>query len=389
MDISRFRRSLNGVTLKLKSHLSLFVVIASALIAVVSRVVDREEGGRWVFWKKSYLPDGYNYILEAININSWGSYEILLGKLEKLFPGSAVLMGEQSIAVTNTLDARPIYPLITSFFLDLNFEIAPLVAPVFSWLLLNILIYHHIRRIHGTAYALFVVIVFSSSFYMRFNFIGTTTDALSALFTYLVFHYLLQDNLSLVRNLLINLFLLLAVLTRPLDPIFLVLFTGVALLNARNWRVVSRLILPILMLVSHLIYIQLKYQQLQVGSLNTGGDRNASFLQYLLEAALKVPKLIVVEFGFIAVHDSIFFLLILWALILLWLKKNRLLTLQYVLVFLSTFYLAALNGPIGNGFRYQIPIVMFTLAMLQVSDSPRHTWKRIGMPLALSGVRRE
>lgn len=377
MDISRFRRSLNGVTLKYKSHFSLFVVIASALIAVVSRVVDREEGGRWVFWRKSYLPDGYNYVLEAININSWGSYEIMLGKLEKLFPGSSALSGEQSIAVTNTLDARPVYPLITSFFLNLNFEIAPLVAPVFSWLLLNILIYHHIRRIHGATYALIVVIVFSSSFYMRFNFIGTTTDALSALFTYLVFHYLLQENLSLVRNLLINLFLLLAVLTRPLDPIFLVLFTGVALLNARNWKIVGRLILPIFMLVSHLIYIQLKYQQLQVGSLNTGGDRDASFLQYLVEAALKVPKLIVVEFGFIAVNDSTFFLLILWVLVLLWFKKDRFLTIQFVLVFFSTFYLAALNGPIGNGFRYQLPIVMFSLVALTKCESPEKIWKKL------------
>jgi hypothetical protein len=377
MDISRFRCSLNGFALKIKSHLGLFVAIASALIAVVSRAVDREDGGRWVFWKKSYLPDGYNYILEAININSWGSYEIMLGKLEKLFPGSSALIGEQSIAVTNTLDARPVYPLITSFFLNLNFEIAPLVAPVFSWLLLNILIYHHIRRIHGATYALIVVIVFSSSFYMRFNFIGTTTDALSALFTYLVFHYLLQENLNLVRNLLINLFLLFAVLTRPLDPIFLVLFIGVALLNVRNWRIVSRLILPIFILVVHLIFIQLKYQQLQVGSVNTGGDSDASFLQYLAEAALKVPKLIVVEFGFIAVNDSIFFLLILWALVLLWLKKDRFLTIQFVLVFLSTFYLAALNGPIGNGFRYQIPIVMFSLVMLQTCDSPQQIWKRI------------
>jgi hypothetical protein len=377
MDISRFRRSLNGVALKHKSHFSFFVVIASALVAVVSRVVDREEGGRWMFWRKSYLPDGYNYILEAININFWGSNETMLAKLEKLFPGSSALLGEQSIAVTNTLDARPVYPLITSFFLDLNFEIAPLIAPVFSWILLNILIYHHIRRVHGATYALIVVIVFSSSFYMRFNFIGTTTDALSALFTYLVFHYLLQENLSLVQNLLINLFLLLAVLTRPLDPIFLVLFIGVALLNARNWKIVSRLILPIFMLVSHLIYIQLKYQQLQVGSLNTGGDRDASFLQYLVEAAIKVPKLIVVEFGFIAVNDSIFFLLIIWALILLGFKRDKFLILQFALVFFSTFYLAALNGPIGNGFRYQIPIVMFCLVVFQISDSPSKVWKRV------------
>jgi hypothetical protein len=131
------------------------------------------------------------------------------------------------------------------------------------------------------------------------------------------------------------------------------------------------------MLVSHLIYIQLKYQQLQVGSLNTGGDRDASFLQYLVEAAIKVPKLIVVEFGFIAVNDSIFFLLIIWALILLGFKRDKFLILQFALVFFSTFYLAALNGPIGNGFRYQIPIVMFCLVVFQISDSPSKVWARV------------
>jgi hypothetical protein len=377
MDIPRFRRTLNATIHHGKNHLGLLVVLASSLLAVVSRVVDRDDSGRWVFWQKSYLPDGYNYILEAININSWGNREILLGKLETMFPDNSSLMFNQSAAVTNTLDARPVYPLITSFFLDANFAIAPLIAPIVSWLLLNILIYHHIRKFHGIIYALSIVVIFSSSFYMRFNFIGTTTDALSALFTYLVFYHLLHPNLSLTRNLLLNSFLLLAILTRPLDPIFLMLFIGMVLINIRNRGIIVKLLIPIVLLISHLIYIQVKYQQLEVGSLNTGGDRDTGFLQYLVEAALKMPKLIVVEFGFIAVNDSLFFLLILWALFLLWLKRDKILVTQFCLVFLSAFYLAALNGPIGNGFRYQLPLVMFIFVVLQICDSPKGVWERV------------
>jgi uncharacterized membrane protein (Fun14 family) len=350
-------------------------VILSTIIAVISRVVDREEGGRWVFWKKSYLPDGFNYILEAINLHSGGNRASFLDKLEKMFPDNSQLMFDQSIAVTDTLDSRPVYPLITSFFLDVNFEIAPLVGPIIGWFLLNILIYHHIRKFHGTIYALIVVVIFSSSYYMRFNFIGTTTDALSALFTYLVFHYLLQENLNLARNVLLNIFLLLAILTRPLDPIFLMLFIGIALFNFRNHRLISKLIFPITLLIAHLIYIQIKYQQLEVGSLNTGGDREASFLEYLVEAALKVPKLIIVEFGFLTVNDSLFCLLIVWTFFLLWFKGSKILIIQFTTVFLSSFYLAALNGPIGNGFRYQLPIVMFCLIVIRVSDPPKIVWK--------------
>jgi hypothetical protein len=158
------------------------------------------------------------------------------------------------------------------------------------------------------------------------------------------------------------------------------LFVGIVLLNIRDRKIIAQLLIPIIFLISHLIYIQVKYQQLEVGSLNTGGDREAGFLQYLVEAALKMPKLIVVEFGFIAVNDSIFFLLILWASFLLFLKKDKILSLQFGLVFLSTFYLAALNGPIGNGFRYQLPLVMFILVALQICDSPKRVWERIKTP---------
>jgi hypothetical protein len=154
------------------------------------------------------------------------------------------------------------------------------------------------------------------------------------------------------------------------------LFLGVALLNIRNPKAISKLLLPIILLVSHLIYIQVRYQQLEVGSLNTGGDREAGFLYYLVEAALKVPKLIIVEFGFIAVNDSLFFILILWTLFLLWFKQDRLLVVQFSLVFFSSFFLAALNGPIGNGFRYQLPIVMFSLVVLRICVSPKLIWER-------------
>jgi hypothetical protein len=377
MDIPRLRRSLIPLGLRGKSHLGLLVVMATALMGVVSRVVDRDESGRWVFWQKSYFPDGYNYIWEAININSWGNREVLLGKLEEMFLGNSSLLFNQSVAVTNTLDARPVYPLITSLFLDANFAIAPLVAPIISWFLLNILIYHHIRKFHGTIYALVVVVIFSSSFYMRFNFIGTTTDSLSALFTYLVFHYLFQQKQSLMQNLFLNLFLLLAILTRPLDPIFLMLFIGMTLSSIRNRDVSMKLLAPIVLLISHLIYIQVKYQQLEVGSLNTGGEREGSFLQYLFDTALRLPKLIFVEFSFLAVNDFLFFLLCMWILLVLSFQKEKIFFFQFILVFLSTFYLAALNGPIGNGFRYQLPLVMFGLVVIRIGDSPRYVWQKL------------
>lgn len=86
--------------------------------------------------------------------------------------------------------------------------------------------------------------------------------------------------------------------------------------------------------------------------------------------------MVVVEFGFLAVNDSIFFLSILWALIVVWFKRDRFLSTQFALVFLSTFFLAALNGPMGDGFRYQIPIVMFSLLVLKKCDPSQKSGRK-------------
>lgn len=353
------------------------MTIALATIAVLSRVVDRNEDGRWVFWQKSYLPDGYNYILQAINNSTSDSKALMLTKLEGLFPGNTPFSIEQSVEVINTLNARPIYPIITGIFLNLDFEIAPLMGPIISWLVLNILIYYHISNQHGSAWAVLIVVVFSSSFYMRFNFIGTTPDALSALFTYIVFHYLLQSNLNFTKSLLFNLFLCLAILARPLDPIFLSLLVGVAFTSWGNRRILVKLILPIILLVFHLVYIQLNYQQLNLGSVNTGGGRSGSYLEYLIQAALLMPRIIFVEFCFIIVNDPLLFFLLFYSFLLVLLKRNRSLLMIYSILFLSTFYLASLNGTVGNGFRYQLPIVMFSLVVIRMGDSPRNVWQII------------
>jgi hypothetical protein len=365
------------MAVKYKNQVAFLLALTSAFIAVVSRVVDRDEGGRWILWKKSYLPDGYNYILEAININTWSNQSEHLSELASLYPGNSPLAAGQSLEILNALDARPIYPLITSFFLNLNFEIAPLVAPILSWLVLNILIYRNISSRHGIQYAVIIVTIFTSSFYMRYNFIGTTTDAIAALFTYLSFHYLFKRKIDFVSTLLIVLFILIAILTRPVDPIILVLVIGIAVVNFRRSRILAHLALPFVLLVAHLVYIQVKYHQLSTGGVNTGGEKSSGYFEYLIDAATKIPKIVLTEFAFLAVNDSIFFLLIIWTIALLFFKTNRILVTPYILVFLSVFYLAALNGTVGSGFRYQLPIIMFGFVVIQNSESPGDLWKRV------------
>jgi hypothetical protein len=180
-------------------------------------------------------------------------------------------------------------------------------------------------------------------------------------------------------------FICLAILTRPLDPIFLTLIIGVAFANRRNRRILLRLIFPIALLLSHLIYIQLKYQQLDLGTVNTGGEKSGSYLEYFMQSALLTPKVVFVEFCFIVVNDPLLFVFLSYSFFLILLMRSRSLLMIYFILFLSTFYLASLNGTLGNGFRYQLPIVMFSLVVIRMCDSPRnvwnmsrnHSWKRL------------
>ena len=69
MDISRFRRNLNAVAVKYKKQITFLFVVTSAFTAVVSRVVDRRKGGRWILnlevkdfsllFYSSFLPNNF------------------------------------------------------------------------------------------------------------------------------------------------------------------------------------------------------------------------------------------------------------------------------------------------------------------------------------------
>jgi len=355
-------------------NLGFLIATAVASISVFSRVVDRNDKGAWILWRSAYLPDGLHYILQAIKISPFGSRHLMLEKLNVLYPNAIETVSSQSNRILDTLHARPLYPVLTSFFLNTNFEVAPLLAPILSWLSLNLLIFQHIRIKHGIFYALFIVFAFSGSFYMRLDFIGTTTDSLCALFCYLAFYYLFKPNPDLTKLLLINFFVILSVLCRPVDPIFLVLIIGMIMQNYRNRTVVRNLLITLTLILSHLIYIQLMYHQLETGATNTGGSISGDFLNYIIESILRTPKLIFLEFGFVLSHDFLLFLLIIWSWVVLSTLKSKPMTSQYFIVFFSTFFLASLNGTMGSGFRYELPIVMLSLVVIANGDSPQKIW---------------
>jgi hypothetical protein len=328
-----------------------------------------------VLWKKAYLPDGYNYIIAAFRTKHMSFENYFVSYFQWAFPDKPTFQAENlyhvPIEIERATRSRPIYPLLTSFGLNINLELAPLIFPILSWFILIFLVFFHVKRTSGQFISLLIILVLTSSFYLRLDIIGTSTDGLAALFCYLIFYLLNKVEYSRKNLIFFNLFLLLALMTRPLDPIFLVLFVGLILFNLRNLKLVLKFSFSLLIVLTHLILIQLKYHQLEMGSVNTGGVKADSLLEYLFSALLRLPKIIFTEFAFLAVHDIYLLLLVIFSIYALAFTSNRVLKQQFFLVFLGTFYLASLNGTIGGGFRYELPILMIQLVIIGSAETSK------------------
>ena len=88
---------------------------------------------------------------------------------------------------------------------------------------------------------------------------------------------------------------------------------------------------------------------------------------------VKFPKIIITEFAFLATHDTLLFTLITLGLFAS-IKLGGRYAVLTITVFFAVFLLGAVNGTIGNGFRYQLPliivitpIILFFLQKINVS----------------------
>lgn len=344
-----------------KSSFLYLTVAALTLFGLAARLIDRDDQGHWVFLKSAFQPDGFNYLIRAIDLKGITQHEEIFSILNSLYPTISSQFTQLSPTISETLDARPVYPLITSLFLGVNHQVAPLIGPILAWITLIFIIFLIGQRRMGVLPTLSLLILFASSFYMRFNFIATTTDALSGIFFFLFIFILLSEKRSFVGIILMQSTLLLCIFTRPVDPIILATLLFYIFARRKSLRIED--FLPFIIVILHMIYLEVVLHQLEMGSVNTGGAASESMLKYLLNAVISVPKVVVTEFAFIFTNDIMLVLLLSISLILVIKFGTTEDRYVYAGITSSTFFLASLNGTIGSGFRYEIPIVMCSLVI--------------------------
>jgi hypothetical protein len=334
----------------------LIFTLGLAVFGIANRTIDRVNG-RWTFFEKPLEPDGRYYLFQSQRYRGL-SIEEATKSVESVFGYGTFGVEIQNPVAIPIVETRPIYPLLTSI-LGPASKYNLMVFPIFAWFILNLFIYLYLVKTFAFFPVLIVQAIVSSSFYFRYNLIASTTDAL-ALLLILPYLRLCFSESRLFRFYYIAFFTtIVSLFVRPMAP-FIIIVSCVMVLYSKSRLDKIFHTLTIISACIHLFYLQVFENQITIQaninntSLSTG---------FLIEVITKIPIITITEFAFLATNDTLLFVLVILGLVSSVMLGGRYRALS-ITVFLASFLVAAVNGTVGNGFRYQMPIIIVIMPMV-------------------------
>lgn len=334
----------------------LIFTLGLTLFGIANRVIDRMNG-RWTFFEKPLESDGRYYLFQSQRYRGL-PIEEARKSVEGVFGYGTFGLENQNDLAIPIVATRPIYPFLTSI-LGPASKYSLMVFPILAWILINILIYHYLVKTFAFFPVLIVQAIVSSSFYFRYNLIASTTDAIALL---LILPYLRVcfSELRLSRFYYITFFTtVLSFFARPMSPfVIMVSFVMLFYSKSRLDRIFHTL--TFLSACIHLFYLQVFENQITIQA-----NINSTYLNtgFLIEVIAKIPIVTITEFAFLATNDTLLFILVILGLVSSFKLGGRYSALT-ISVFIASFLVAAVNGTIGNGFRYQMPIIIVIVPMI-------------------------
>lgn len=321
-----------------------------AVFGIASRTIDRV-GGKWTFFEKSLNPDGRYYLFQSERYRGL-SIADSIKSVQDIFGSNSFGFKNLNSISMQMVETRPVYPLLTST-LGSASEYKIMVVPIISWLLINLLLFIYLARSFHIFSTIIVSTIISSSFYFRYNLLTTTTDAL-ALLLILPYLYICITGSKPSKYYILSFFTItLSFFVRPMSP-FVLIVSSVMLFISKSRR--DRIFHTLLVLTSsmNLFYLQVVENQITIQANANSNDLNVGFL---IDILVKFPKIVITEFAFLATHDTLLFTLITLGLFSS-IKLGGRYAVLTITVFFAVFLLGAVNGTIGNGFRYQLPLII-------------------------------
>lgn len=342
------------------------IILIFGIISIISKLVLNKFGNgfSYGFNYNLFQPDGINYFYlsnrflgkselesaqQAFHFYTQNGYEMHYSNFDELIPRNNPTWGSVRL--------RILYPMLSAPFVYLFGGWGMIFIPAISYLL-TIILCLKILLIKNSKLHSFLVVLISIVFsptVNRWMLVNYTDSLLILILTVVAYLLICKPKLFTLSTILV--LILLSVITKFSFPYWFAI--AIYLFTLRR-RILGILTFVISCFATYLTLPP----KLSIYVLPTHDLSNLQKFIYFPFTAIKV---IVFEFFEMIVLDKFLFTLLILSLIgalLRWREKeNRLL----LLIFLAAVVTGGINGVLGVNFRYQLPIIGFALATINIS----------------------
>lgn len=325
-----------------------FGTLAFAFIAITSRIFHKNSRG-FEFNLNALSDDGKIYLYKQLQFSNIPKNEI--NNIISSFYPNNIPVSENMILVGTT---RPLFPFISSYFGYPSF-IKLLIVPIISYLIINLILFHILSTKLGIIHTLAIIFIFNNSFYVKYNLITNTTEALANLF-YIIFFLSLVWNKNL-RTLIVGVLAgVLAIYTRPLDLALFLPSLCLLVFSRRKLDLYFSIII-VLLTTLHTFWTLnfLEYDLKDFQQVNFQGN-----YVNLLDYIYRYSSSLITELIYVLLFDgfaAIIFCLGIYAIM----QSNFRYKYLYIANFFSLSILNIISGGSGKGLRYFIPFMLISI----------------------------
>lgn len=325
-------------------HPATLIVIAW-LAAVISRLI--KNGDVYGLNYNLFQPDGALYHAYTLHLqgSSWSESARLVNQffLEKI--GSSYLGDTITPTTQMVIYTRPLLSLLSLPFVYLVGQYGMLAVPTLSLLVTGAVLYFVGKKVNRPylAVALFFILTLSTS--VNRWMISDLTDGLLVALIAIIYLLLYYSK----TRVLLPIFVILALLTRPSGPLLAALLLPFALAYRKATIYIG-------IVISLLGTLVLAFVSPEAAGTQTSGSYTV--YQRIQDFALHGVKVLVVEFGQLFVMDRALFVFIVLSTVVALFTWKNVYSQSHLALLISSFAMGAWNGALGVNFRYQLPTII-------------------------------
>jgi hypothetical protein len=358
--------------LEIKSKYAKILTLILSIGVVVGKSIDRTVGRNldiqnFIFFDRFLTPDGALYLERSLFYLGFTRSERLETVTNFYMNNSFEITSyilEPDLWEKSLVYPRILYPVVSSFFIHFFGPIGSLVTPIIIFILIpQIMITMTSNKNTIKLSALSMIILFTISFYVKYNLLANTTESLTTLILLLIYRKILQfENNSRSAKYLNSIYLallsLLLSMTRQNEIfVFIILITWIAIKTRIKLTEKLKLSLPAMAIVLIWLYLSVLHFGNYSNLTNSSGETVNFSLITLLLLLTNLMKIFFIENLQLWVNDQALFILVCYYAYSI--KKynwnyEKILTL---LIYSFGFILTGINGSLGSGYRYILPIL--------------------------------